>query len=154
MTDPVKKTITVPLRPEQAFSLFTDDLAKWWPVDSHSVSAAKGDLPRDVKVDRHAGGHITETKADGEPARWGTITNWEPGKSLGISWYVGRDEAEATDIMVVFTPVDTGTRVDLTHDGFDRLGDAATAMRDQYDPGWTMVLGGCFAGYCAKHITA
>ena len=148
MTDPIRKSLHVPLRPKEAFTLFTKNLADWWPVDSHSLSAGDGEVPKDVSVDPQVGGYITETKADGETGRWGTITTWAPGQTLGISWYVGRGEDEATEITVVFTPTDTGTRVDLTHDGFDHLGAAATTMSGQYDVGWDHVLIHCFGTYC------
>ena len=35
----VVKTVTVPLPPEAAFSLFTDRIAEWWPLHTHSVAA-------------------------------------------------------------------------------------------------------------------
>lgn len=148
MTDPIKKTLNVPLRPDEAFDLFTDRLADWWPTDSHSLSAGDGDLPQDVRVDRHEGGYITETKADGETGRWGTITSWDRGRHLGISWYVGRDETEATDITVTFMPTDTGTRVELVHDGFDRLGETAMITHGQYLVGWDHVFVARYGAFC------
>lgn len=149
MTDPIKKTVTVPLRPDAAFTLFTDRMGDWWPVETHSVSGSAGKKPKAVKVDKKKGGHITETKADGEPARWATITRWEPGRAFGLSWYVGRSEAEATDIMVTFTPVDTGTRVELVHDGFDRLGETAMSQHLNYKSGWDLVFVEKYVTYCA-----
>lgn len=148
MTDPIRKTVTVPLHPDAAFDLFTDKLGDWWPVETHSISGANGKRPKKVKVDKKKGGHITETKADGEPTRWATVTRWEPGRAFGLSWYVGRDEDEATDIMVVFTPVDTGTRVDLVHDGFDRLAETAMMQRENYDHGWSVVLSERYRVFC------
>lgn len=150
MTDPIEKTLHVPLRPTTAFDLFTEQLDKWWPTDSHSLSAGDGDIPEKVDVDKFEGGHITETKPDGETGRWGTITRWEPGRALGVSWYVGRDESEATDLTVIFTPTDTGTRVELTHGGFDRLGEVATAMHGNYTKGWDFVLTERFGQFCFR----
>lgn len=150
-TEPIQKELTVPLRPGEAFRLFTDDLAKWWPVDSHSVSAADGDLPASVTVEPFDGGQILEVKPDGTTAPWARVTRWEPGHAFGARWHVGRSEDEATDLLVVFTPTDTGTRVELTHGGFDALGDVATAVHGQYHTGWDMVLGQCFGTYCTTH---
>jgi len=143
---PIEKSLNVPMRPKEAFKLFTEHLAEWWPTESHSLSAYSGDLPQDVTVEPRIGGHIVETKADGDTDRWGTITRWEPGAALGVSWYVGRPEDQATDLLVVFTPTDTGTRVDLTHGGFERLADA-TAMHGNYTNGWDLVLTERFGGY-------
>lgn len=142
MTDPIRKSVTVPLRPTEAFDLFTKNLSDWWPLHSHSLSAGDGDIPKDVTVEEKEGGHIIETKPNGETGKWGTITRWDPGTAFGVSWYVGRPIEEATDLLVVFTPTDTGTRVDLTHGGFDRL--AETALAQRYDTGWNLVLGECY----------
>lgn len=150
MTNPIQKTLHVPLRPQTAFDLFTENLAQWWPSESHSLSAGEGAIPNDVQVDRYEGGHITETKHDGETGRWGTITKWDEGRAIGISWYVGRSEDEATDLEVVFTPTDMGTRIELTHSGFDRLGDAAVAMHGNYEKGWDFVLTERFGQYCFR----
>lgn len=138
-TDPIRKSLTVPLRPDAAFRLFTEGFGDWWPGATHSVSAAEGQKPRQINVTPKEGGHITEVKADGEPARWATITAYEPGARLAFDWYVGRSEEDATQVEVTFTPVDTGTRVDLTHDGFGRL-DAVVAL-GEYTQAWTLVLG-------------
>ncbi len=48
--DPVEKSVVVPLHPVDAFDLFTMGLNDWWPVASHSLSAAGGDTPREGRV--------------------------------------------------------------------------------------------------------
>lgn len=45
---------------------------------------------------------------------------------------------------VTFTQTKDGTRCDLTHGGFDILGDTADAVSTSYLTGWDMVLG-CYA---------
>ncbi len=154
MTQPIEKTLNVPLRPKQAFDLFTKNLHKWWPLESHSLSAGDGELPKSVDVETREGGYITETKHDGKTGRWATITKWDEGRALGVSWYVGRSEEEATDLEVIFISTDTGTRIELTHSGFDRLGDAATAMAGNYQTGWDFVLVESFGRYCLAQIAA
>ncbi len=150
MTDPIQKTLHIPLRPKTAFDLFTNNLDKWWPTESHSLSAGEGETPNSVTVERHTGGHIVEEKHNGEVAKWGTITKWDDGRSLSVSWYVGRDQEEATDLEVVFIPTDMGTRVQLTHSGFDRLGKDAVAMLENYTKGWDLVLTERFGTYCLR----
>lgn len=154
MTDPIRKTVTVPLRPDEAFDVFTRDLFHWWPMDTHSLSAAKGALPTAVTVEPREGGQIMETLPDGSTAPWGRVTTWDRGRAFGVLWHVGRDEAQATDLDLVFTPTDTGTRVDLTHGGFDRLGKEATAMAENYTTGWDHVLGACYGGHCRARVSA
>jgi len=34
MTDSIIKTVTVPLSPERAFRLFTEEISDWWPLDT------------------------------------------------------------------------------------------------------------------------
>lgn len=153
--NPIRKTITVPLSPEDAFRLFTERMGEWWPLDTHSLSAGEGALPRDVTVEPREGGQILETRPDGTTAPWGRITEWRPGARFGVAWHVGREEEEATDLLVVFASEGTGTRVELTHGGFERLGDAATALVANYRTGWDHVLVTCYGRACAKgRVTA
>jgi uncharacterized protein YndB with AHSA1/START domain len=119
MTTPIRKTVTVPLRPEDAFDLFARRLPDWWPSDRHSRSAKAGKTPRAVKVTPGTGGGITETLPDGSQTDWARIVAWLPGQRLTMKWYPDRPEDEASDVEVTFTPVDTGTRIDLVH----RFGD-------------------------------
>ncbi|SLN19665.1 SRPBCC domain-containing protein [Roseisalinus antarcticus] len=150
----ITKTVDVPLTPAAAFRIFTRDIAAWWPVDTHSIAAGRGGLPSDLTVEPHVGGQIYETGENGTRATWARITRWEDGRALGLDWHVGRDEAEATRVLVLFTPVETGTRVDLTHAGFGAMAERAAAMRDNYDTGWDHVLGRCYAGRCGVVATA
>lgn len=147
---PIRKSVTVPLRPDAAFRLFTEDMGGWWPGETHSVSAAAGERPRAIAVTPGAGGHITEETHDGRRARWATVTVYEPGARFAFDWYVGRDETEATQVEVTFTPVEQGTRVDLVHDGFDRRGATAASARVSYQAGWDMVLGRLALAACQQ----
>jgi len=104
---PIRKSLTVPLRPADAFRLFTEGMGDWWPGQSHSVSAAQGRTPREIRVTPKEGGDITEITADGTAARWATITVFEPGRRLVFDWYVGAADGEPSQVEVVFTPVDT-----------------------------------------------
>jgi uncharacterized protein YndB with AHSA1/START domain len=69
------------------------------------------------------------------------VTTYEPGAKLVLSWYVGRDEDEATEVTVLFYPTDKGTRVELIHAGFDALADQGDTMAGHYLTGWDHVLG-------------
>ena len=149
---PVEKTLLVPLRPDEAFELFTDGMATWWPLDSHSMAAQTGQgAASDVTVEPRKGGRIYETMPDGSRSDWATITDWTPGARLAFDWYVGRDPSQATQVSVTFLPEGNGTRVDLVHDGFDRT-DGGAVMRENYHSGWDMVLGARFAGACVKEV--
>lgn len=140
MKDPIKKTLTVPLSAADAFALFTNEMDKWWPKDPFSVKGAKST----VTFPNRKNGDIIETGEDGSKNVWGTLIAYEPGKYLAFSWHPGRDPDEATMVTVSFTETQDGTRCDLTHGGFDILGDTADAVSTSYLRGWDTVLG-CYA---------
>ena len=147
MIPPIRKTVTVPLPPDQAFELFTERMGEWWPMDTHSVSASSDhDRPaKDLRFEAKAGGKVTETLADGSTADWATVTRWAPGEAFELDWYPGQTDAEATRVAVTFTAVPDGTRVDLVHDRFEARGTAAETLRDNYNRGWDPVMM-CFQG--------
>lgn len=151
--DPIRKSVTVPLDRASAFELFTDGIDRWWPKETHSLTSGDGDGRKArVHIEPHVGGRVLETMPDGRMAPWGTVETWSPGERFALRWYVGRDEAEATLVDVRFTQTDAGTRVDLTHSGFDVLGSKAAEMCANYTGGWEHVLGRCYAGACATAL--
>ncbi|MEO1732160.1 MAG: SRPBCC domain-containing protein [Pseudomonadota bacterium] len=149
MTETIIKTVHVPISPDAAFDMFAGNLQAWWPVETHSLSAQSGARPKDITVEPHVGGRIIETMHDGSTVNWATITDWTPGARLSFDWYVGRDPSEATQVAVTFLPEPAGTRVDLTHGGFDRLGSQAAILHQNYHSGWDHVFGTRFSAACA-----
>ena len=149
--DPIRKTLTVPLDPAAAFDLFTSGMDRWWPKESHSLAASDGAGDKtSVRVEEFEGGKVIETKPDGSEAPWATITHWDPGRRFAMRWYVGRPESEATEVDVIFTGTEAGTRVDLTHGGFAVLGARGTEICAGYTTGWDHVLATCFGGACRR----
>ena len=140
MNDPIMKTLAVPLNSDTAFALFTKEIDIWWPKATHSVTGTKAKLV----FPTHKGGEIIETGEDGVIAVWGKLIAYEPGAYLAFTWHPGKDAKEATVVTVSFTQTKDGTQCDLTHGGFDILGDTADAVSTSYLKGWDMVLG-CFA---------
>lgn len=146
MSDPIIKEVQVAADPRRAFKVFTQDIGKWWPLDSHSVSANSGKTPRHLTMGAAIGEPITETTHDGGTSVWGTITDWKDGEILGFTWHPGKPETEQTMVCVRFEATEDGTLVRLTHSGWDALGTDASALRKNYESGWDMVLGSRFAG--------
>jgi hypothetical protein len=145
MTEPIRKSVTVPLGPAAAFDLFTAGIDRWWPKATHSLSEDDGAR---VRVEPRVGGQVIETRPDGSEVPWARVVQWEPGARLGLAWHVGRAEEDHTDVDVTFTATEAGTRVDVVHGGFDRLADAP-GMQANYTRGWDHVLGERFAAACA-----
>lgn len=136
---PITKSYDVRLSPAEAFALFTDDLALWWPVARHSLSAqADGSLPMALVFHGGASGRIEETQITGATGQWARVTDWAPPHGLTLRWTMGRPETEATTVQLRLDPAGRGTRMTLIHGGWDALGEAA---RGQYDELWEHVLG-------------
>jgi hypothetical protein len=52
-----------------------------------------------------------------------------------------RDRADATDVSISFVPTaGRGTRVEITHSGWERLGTRGGAWRDRNHHGWSTLL--------------
>jgi hypothetical protein len=133
---PLVKKVVVPVGPARAFEAFTAEMSAWWPLATHSVAAEKA---RDVRLEGAVGGRIVEYDADGEVGSWGTVSDWDPPKSVSFTWHPGTDPQQAGQVTVTFTAVAEGTEVELTHTGWERRPDGARA-RAGYDTGWTFVL--------------
>lgn len=138
---PVRKTLTVPLPPQEAFHLFTAGIATWWPLATHSVGESKAET---VIMEGRASGRFYERSSDGKTATWGEIRIWDPPRRLVYSWHPGRTADTAQEVELVFAPAGTGTRIELEHRGWERLGEKAAATRDNYDTGWNHVFRECY----------
>jgi len=130
---PVVRVVHVRRRPEDAFRIFTEDIGAWWPMETHSVFGAAAR----VAVE---GTEIVERSGLGEQSVWAEIEEWSPPHLLVLSWHPGTDPAKATKVEISFAPDDEGTRVELTHTGWEALGERAEAARQSYDEGWLSVL--------------
>jgi uncharacterized protein YndB with AHSA1/START domain len=134
----VRRSVTVARRPEDAFRVFTEEIGTWWPVETHSIG--KDGKPAETAVlEGRKGGRFYERTGSGTE-HWGTILVWEPPERVVISWEL-KPERPPTEIEVRFTPEGGGTRVDLEHRGFERLGGEAESVAASYREGWAAVLG-------------
>jgi uncharacterized protein YndB with AHSA1/START domain len=141
----VRCSIDVSAGAEQAFAVFTDGINGWWHPDHH---VQPGKLRR-VAIEPQVGGRVMEESETGDICTWGRVLTWDPPRTFAFSWQIGTDwgvpaaDAPASRVTVTFTPVDTGTRVDLVHDGLDAHGQGWERLRDTVasDGGWTTLLG-------------
>ena len=120
----VRAMTTVPLGPDEAFALFTDEIDTWWrrgPRFRVAVDGREGAL----RFEPGVGGRLLESYdlAETPDFEIGRILVWEPGKRL-VFHMGGRDFAsdEWTEVEVRFERIETGTRVTVEHYGFDALG--------------------------------
>ena len=136
--EPVRKALTIKLAPARAFRLFTEEIAKWWPLATHSVGGMQAET---VVFEGRVGGRIYERHRNGKTADWGTIRVWAPPQRVVFSWHPGRGDDAAQEVEVRFTVAGCGTLVELEHRGWEKLGKDAAKTRDNYDQGWNLVFG-------------
>jgi uncharacterized protein YndB with AHSA1/START domain len=136
-TQVVRKSIVVDAPVEQAFRVFTDEMATWWPVETHSVSRERAET---AVLEGGVGGRLYERTADGDEILWGEVTVWEPPHRLSYTWHPGRGAETAQEVEMRFVPEGRRTRVELEHRGWERLGDEAAEIIASYDTGWDLVL--------------
>lgn len=135
---PIRKSITVTCSPAAAFELFTGGIARWWPYQRFSVSEARTTT---CVLEPREGGRVYEVRDDGETFDWGKVLVCDPPRRLVLNWHPGSEPAMAQEVEFRFAETGGGTRVDLEHRDWDKLGDAAAAAHGNYDGGWETVLG-------------
>lgn len=136
MTEPLVVEFEVACPPAHSFRIWTARIDAWWPAD-HTVS---GRADAQVILEPRLGGRIFERLPDGVEHDWGEVTLWEPPHRLGYLWHMRRDRADATDVLITFAADGAGTRVRITHTGWERLGGEAEVWRDRNRMGWTTLL--------------
>jgi uncharacterized protein YndB with AHSA1/START domain len=135
--EPVTKRLHVPLSPDEAFSLFTEGVGRWWPVETHSIFGSRAK----AFFEAAPGGRIGERDAMGREEIWGEVRICERPNRLVFSWHPGRDPATAQDVEVRFAAQGKGAVVDLEHRGWERLENGrAEELRESYETGWDHVF--------------
>jgi hypothetical protein len=141
MTEPIEPVVVaVEVRRgiEDAFRVFTAEIAAWWPVADHSVEP---DRVAAVVLEAGAGGRLYERWHDGHEADWARVLAWEPPARLLLAWMPNPDRPAPTEVEVRFVALEPGhTRVELEHRGWERLGAQGPESRAGYESGWPVVL--------------
>jgi uncharacterized protein YndB with AHSA1/START domain len=137
--EPVRQSVVVRRPLAETFTFFTDELATWWPLDTHSIAADTFEnrvIAESVTFEKHVGGRVLERMSDGTEAPWGTILAWDPPNRFVMSWKPTMVDGPSTEVEINFTSLgDLGTRIDLEHRGWELLGPDSAKQRG-YDDGW------------------
>ena len=144
--EPIILSVDLPVAPAHAFDAFAARFADWWPTITHSVSR---DAATACRMILEPGGAVEERAPDGNWHRWGSIASVEPGCRLRFTWHPGREPESAQWVDVSFEPLGAGSRVTLTHGGWEVLGDIAPILRQEYAAGWRYVFGSVYAGFAS-----
>jgi uncharacterized protein YndB with AHSA1/START domain len=134
----VLRSVEVSVSPERAFDVFTRRMGEWWPLHTHSIGEERA---VSVRFEGWTGGKVVEIVDDGTEWEWADVVAWEPPHRLVLAWHPTENPTVSTEVEVRFTGFKGGTRVELEHRGWERLGDLAAAARIDYEQGWLPVLG-------------
>ena len=134
----IEKSVHVAAPVETAFRVFTDEIHTWWPLRTHAVDT---DHSETVILEGREGGRLFERTPAGDEHIWGTISTWDPPHRVGYRWHPGRGEETSQEVEVTFTAEGDGTRVDVRHSGWEKLGDQMGEIVADYTAGWDKVLG-------------
>jgi uncharacterized protein YndB with AHSA1/START domain len=149
MTSPadtsVKKSITVNASVEHAFDVFTDGFDSWWPRSHHIGSSPM----TEAVIEPRPCGRCYAKQIDGAECDWGRILEWDPPHRFVLAWQITAewsyepDLSKSSEVEVRFTPMPGGgTRVDLEHRHFERMGRGGASMREGVGApgGWGTLL--------------
>ena len=142
--EPIVVSVELAASPERAFMAFSAEFSDWWPAATYSLSREPGTRCR---LDARKGGAVEERAADGTCKRWGTVETVEPGRRLRFSWHPDRAADSAQWVDVVFLSRGEGSRVTLTHGGWEALGEIAPILRREYASGWRTLLDDHFRAF-------
>jgi len=142
MIEPIRKSVFVRCDVERAFDLYTQGTDTWWPLETHTRhDEVEGATVERVEFPAEPGRPILEHLSTGAALPWGELLVHERPHRVVIAWKPNSNANPPTEVEVTFTPEGDGTRVELEHRGWERLGDMAEEGRADYDGGWDLVLG-------------
>jgi len=146
VSTPVEVSIDVDAPIEEAFDVFTRDMASWWPVEHHILQAELAEMVFEPRV----GGNIIDRGVDGSECRWARVLAYDPPErvvfswDVSLEWQVETDASRTSDVEVRFTSLATDrTRVDLVHRHIERHGEGWEQMHGAVGSpdGWAVGLG-------------
>jgi uncharacterized protein YndB with AHSA1/START domain len=141
----VNTSIVVDAPVALAFTVFTEDMASWWPADHHVLQAPLASMVFEPRV----GGRVYDVGEDGSECQWARVLVHEPPHRVVFSWNVSPqwqiepDPARTSEVEVRFVSEAAGrTRVELEHRHLDRHGEGWENLRDavQSPGGWDLGL--------------
>jgi uncharacterized protein YndB with AHSA1/START domain len=144
----VKKSVTVNASLQHAFEVFTSGFDGWWPRSHHIGKSPM----KEAIIESGVGGRCYTRQEDGTESDWGRITAWDPPHRYVMAWQITHewgyqpDLSKSSEVEVRFTPQPDGggTRVDLEHRHFERMGPGGETMRVGVGGpgGWSTLLEG------------
>ena len=145
-TDAVSVTTVVKAPPERAFELFTREIHLWWRAQRRfGFDPERGGRPAfEGSGGARAPRRLVELFEDGsEPREVGLVRRWEPGERLVFGWrQEGFAADESTEVDIRFERAGDGTRVTVTHRGWDAFPADHPVRHGLAGPAFTFLVGG------------
>lgn len=141
----VRRAVTVPVAPAEAFEAFTERLGDFKPPEHNMLSVPIAETVLEPRV----GGSIIDRGTDGSECRWARILTFDRPHRLVFSWNIGptwqieTDPDRVSEVEVRFVAEGAAsTRVELEHRHLDRHGPGWESVRDGVDneQGWPLYL--------------
>lgn len=142
-------SLRVSATPQEAFDVFTQEIAAWWKPNGLFQITPRGDGV--LRFELGEGGRLVADLPNGKSFEVGRITTWAPGERLAFTWRQGTFAADQmTYVEVRFEPLGDETRVTVEHRGWDaipqehvaRHGFPLGVFQMRQAEHWRMLLGG------------
>jgi uncharacterized protein YndB with AHSA1/START domain len=136
----IRKSIWIGRAPETSFRVFCEEMAQWWP-------GGFGGEDSRMFLEREVGGRLYERRADGTEYQIGRVTGYQPPSLVAFTWRAPSWDV-TTQVEIRFSVEADGTRIELEHSGWDQS--ATRKYRNNYDSGWSTILGYYQAAFAAS----
>jgi uncharacterized protein YndB with AHSA1/START domain len=146
--EPIRQSVRVDCPIEDAFRLFTEEFAEWWPLALHSIT---GDDALSCEIEPWVGGRVFERTRSGEEREWGSVIEWDPPEHLKLTWHPSGAQDRVQTVDVEFHIEADGTRVTLIHTGWDAPGVPTCRLPTQYEARWPAIFQ-CFAEFVSAQM--
>jgi hypothetical protein len=117
--EPVEQSVHVECSIGEAFELFTRRFGEWWPLAAYSLGHEDSE---ECRLEPWEDGRIFERSRSGEEHDWGTVKVWDPPHRVEFTWHPGKARDDEQSVEVAFRVEAVGTRITVTHRGWERAG--------------------------------
>lgn len=120
-TDQARVTVSVAAPMELAFEVFTAEIDLWWRRGLRYRHF--GGERALIAIEPREGGRVFETLGkEGPVQEIGRVLDWQPPSRLRFEWRLSNfAPGERTEVEVLFEAEGAGTRVTVTHRGWDAI---------------------------------
>ncbi len=113
-------SLRVKATPQEAFDVFTQEIASWWRPNGLFQLTPRGDGV--LRFEPGAEGRLVSDLPNGKTFEIGRITAWAPGERVAFNWRQATFAADQTTYVEVrFEAVGDETRVTVEHRGWDAI---------------------------------